>query len=484
MATISAKELEKYPLVALVGRVNVGKSSLFNLLISQKKALTAQVAGTTRDLNYDFCDWRGVRFALADSGGYMAHPVTDIDKKVAKQVRAVLKKSKLVLFVVDVLVGLNPEDREFLKVIRASTKAPIMLIANKADNLKKIQETHTQDWLKLGLGEPYPVSAANGLGSGDLIDVIMEKLGATPAVEPVPTSTPLNVAIIGRTNVGKSSLLNRILGEERVIVSETAHTTREPHDTLIYYGDQAINLIDTVGIRRKSRVSMALEKEGVSRSIKAIEKADIVLLVIESQVTPSKQELRLARIAVDVGAGIVVVVNKLDLIEGKDTKSIKAFEAYYQSYFKFIKWAPMIFISALKGQRVTKIYDRIMEVADNRSREIPQDELTVFMKKAIAKQAPARIMNRRKPVVYGFQQASVSPPAFRLVVNDPFSINYMYLRYMENRLREQYNYDGTIIKIFTEEKGGRKTQPHLDKAREEAEMTRHKAEQALMETFE
>jgi len=457
MPSLSSQELKNYPLVALVGRVNVGKSTLFNLLIGEKKALTAPVAGTTRDLNYGICEWRGVQFAVADSGGYMPHPANEIDEKVAKQVGAVLKKANLIILVVDGKAGLHPEDREFLKVIRAKhSKTPILLVANKADSLRDIQAGYSQEWQKLGLGESIPVSAANGLGSGDFLDIVLEKMNLTmkdqPELQVESEKKPIRVAIIGRTNVGKSSLLNRILGEERVIVSSVPNTTREPQDMFIHYGDQPIILVDTVGIRRQSRVGVKLEKEGVGRSVKNIKNSDFVLLVIEGQVTPSKQELRLARMAVDAGAGLMIVVNKWDLIEGKDTKSIQAFEALYHHYFKFVKWAPIMFISALNGQRTSKVLERLMIVAENRGRIVPQDELTVFIKKAIAKQPAARIMFRRKPVIHGFSQVDTNPPTFRLTVNDPFAINYMYLRYLENRFREQYTSDGTIIRIFTETK--------------------------------
>ncbi len=365
MQNISSKELTKYPLVALVGRVNVGKSTFFNLLVSEKKALTAPVPGTTRDVNYGFCEWRGKKFVVADSGGFMAKPITDIDKKVAQHMQGLLKKAKLVLFLVDVQEGMNPEDRVFLKIIRQQSKAPIMLVANKADALRHIQESQTSEWLKLGLGAPMPVSAASGLGSGDLLDSVLDKLSFKEIVKKSDLE-PIKIALIGRTNVGKSSILNRILGEDRVIVSDMPHTTREPQDMLIYYGDQPITLIDTVGIRRKNRVEVGLEREGVMRSIKSIKKADLVFLVVESQVAPSKQELRLARIAADAGSGIIILVNKWDLIEEKKSNSIKAFEGYFRKYFAFIAWSPLLFISALKGQRVHKIIELAMEVKKSR----------------------------------------------------------------------------------------------------------------------
>lgn len=450
MQTISKKELDKYPIVALVGRVNVGKSTLFNLLIGEKKALTAPIPGTTRDINYGFSEWRGKKFIVADSGGFVAKPKTEIEKKVARQMEGVLKKANVVLFVVDIKEGMNPDDVVFLKLIRKLTKSKILLVANKADSAKLGQEVYSKEWLKLGLGVPLPSSATSGSGTGDMLDELVKVL---PKIEEddIDGKAPIRVAIIGRTNVGKSSILNQILGEDRVIVSDMEHTTREPQDMLIQYGDQPIILVDTVGIRKKTRVKMGIEREGVMRSIRNIKKADIVLLVIESHLTPSKQELRLARLADEAGAGIGIIVNKWDLIEEKQPKSILAFEDYFRDFFAFIAWAPLMFISALTGKRISKVLDLVMTINENHNREIAKEDAEVFIKKAIAKLKPQWRLGYKKPVIYGFEQEKTAPPTFALRVKDPMAIDYSYLRYLENRLRELYNFEGTPVRIHTEE---------------------------------
>ncbi len=452
MKRISEKELDLYPLVALVGRVNVGKSTLFNRLIEQQKAVTAPVPGTTRDINYGFCDWRGIRFVVADTGGFVERPESEIEKKVFEQVIAILKKAHIILFVADAKVGLNPEDVAFLKLVRKKTRAPIMFVANKADKASDIRQTSEKEWLKTGLGAPLPVSAASGLGVGDLLDVLIERLPNKIDRPDAAGESEIRIAIIGRPNVGKSSLLNKILGEERVIVSPIAHTTREPQDMVITYQGRRIRIIDTVGIRKKSKVASQIEREGVIRSIANIKKADVVLLVEEAIVTAAKQERRLASLAEEAGVGIMILVNKWDLVEGKGPKSVNAFTEYFRKYFSFISWAPVLYISALSGQRVHKVLDAALSVQEARERTIDPSELEVFLKKAITKQKPSWLRGHKRPTIYGFEQRSSCPPTFALLVKDRSSISYAYLRYLENRLREQYDFAGAPVRIHTEEK--------------------------------
>ncbi|MDO8571207.1 MAG: ribosome biogenesis GTPase Der [bacterium] len=452
MSTPLSKELSQFPVVVLVGRVNVGKSTLFNRLIEQQKAVTAAVPGTTRDINYGLCDWRGKRFLVVDTGGFAGgNPKGEIEKKVYDQVKNMIKRTHLTLFIVDGKHEVNPEDREFLKIVRTLTKSPVMLVANKTDKSSEIRLLPEKGWLKLGLGEPYPISAASGLGVGDLLDTLHEKL-ALETERPDQEKETVKIAIIGRTNVGKSSLLNKILGEERVIVSPTPHTTREPQDMVLEYEGRQLVLIDTVGMRKKSKVKSRIDREGLSRSIKSIEKADVVILVLESTMTPSQQESRLVQIAKEVGAGVLLLVNKWDLVEGKDTKSVSAFESYFRNVFSFIQWAPIMFVSAESGKRVSKILDAVMSIQKNRENTINQDELDVFIKKALTKQKPNWLMGKKKPVVHGFSQVGTAPPTFALTVNNRTSLSYPYLRYLENRLRENFSLEGTPIRIHTEER--------------------------------
>ncbi|MDP2656119.1 MAG: ribosome biogenesis GTPase Der [bacterium] len=444
-----------YPLVALVGRVNVGKSTLFNRLIEEKKAVISSDAGTTRDVNYGIGNWRDFTFQVADSGGFVPKPTDEIEEKTYAHALAMLKKADVILFIVDGKEDIHPDDRAYLKVIQKATKTPVYLVINKIDKQKEHIALSSQNWNKLGIGSGYSVSAASGRGVGDLLDEVhpLLKRVATPA----PTKAPIKVAIVGRTNVGKSSLLNAILDEERVIASPIAHTTREPHDTIIVYEDQPIILIDTVGIRKQSKVQHGIEYEGVKRSIKNIEKADVALLVLDAMTTASKQESRLADIAVSSGAGIVLVVNKWDLVEEKTVKSSDAYKKYFHKFFEFIKWAPDIFVSALTKQRVKKILDIIIEVQKEREKEIPQEELTAFLKTAMTRQPPIWPMGRKRPRIFGIKQRLGCPPTFILSVNSRASIRYEYLRYLENRLRELYSFQGTPVMVVTEEKSKKKS---------------------------
>jgi GTP-binding protein len=458
MPDISYKEIEQYPLVALVGRVNVGKSTLFNLLTEKKKAVTAPVPGTTRDINYGFCRWRDREFFAVDTGGYIPKPKTEIEKKVAMHVERVLQRAHVVLFMVDTREGLHTDDRAYIKIIRKMTKAPVILVGNKADSRTYRNAGYAREWLSLGIGEPHFMSAMSGSGTGDILDEVITHFSQKKTSEK-SLRDPIKIAIIGRTNVGKSSLLNGILGEERVIVSSVPHTTREPQDTLIEYHATPLLLIDTVGIRKKTKVKRGIEREGVGRSIKNIEKADICILVLDSTVTPSKQEKRLAEIAVESGAGIILAVNKWDLIEEKQTKTPLAFEQQFREYFSFVSWAPIVFVSALTGKRVQKILPLVLSVEEERKKNLPQEELDVFIKKAIVRQGPQWIMGYKKPVIYGFGQRSDCPPTFVLLVREAKAISYAYLRYLENRLREQYGFKGTPVRVCTEQRL-KKDRPH------------------------
>ena len=450
MPVRTKKKENPYPLVALVGRVNVGKSTLFNRLIEQKKAVVSDVAGTTRDVNYGFCTWRDFTFQVADSGGFVPKPSDEIEKKTYEHAVALLKKAGLILFIVDGKDGITPEDRAYLKIVRKTTTVPVWLVVNKVDKTTEHRDISAQKWENLGLGTPRDISASSGRGLGDLLDEAQPLL--QNAVQPISNVPPIKVAIIGRTNVGKSSLLNAILEEDRVIASPIAHTTREPQDMLIVYNDQPILLVDTVGIRKKSKVEGGVESDGVKRSIDNIEKADVVLLVLDASVTASKQESRLADIAVTSGAGVVFVVNKWDLVEEKTVKSSNAYTAYFNKFFAFINWAPNIFVSALTKQRVKKILDIILEVQKEREKTIPQEELTAFLKKAMTRQPPIWQMGRKKPKIFSIKQRPQNPPTFILEVNSRAAIRYEYLRYLENRLREQYGFAGTPVNVVTEER--------------------------------
>ncbi len=444
------KNLQGLPTVVLVGRVNVGKSTLFNRLLGEKKALVSPIAGTTRDVNYGVCSWRDRQILLADTGGFIFHPKSEIEKAIFSHAEAAIRKATMILFIVDLHDGLRPDDRDYIRLIRRFTKVPLLLVGNKADTMRDRIGTHEPEWLALSLGTPIPVSAISGSGTGDLLDIILPLLPkATPPEE--EAKKRIKVAIIGRTNVGKSSLVNRVLGEERVIVSAMPHTTREPHDTLIQYQDASILLIDTVGIRRKTRVASTVERDGVKRSIDNIKKSDVVLFVLESTVTPSKQEKRLIDICVQAGSSVCIIVNKWDLVAEKQSKTVLAYEDLFRNYFPFLSWAPIVFLSALTGQRIHTILDIVITLYEERSKIIPEDKLRDFLYKARTKQPPQWLRGQKKPYINELVQKKANPPTFELLVRERFSIPTAYLRYLENRIREQFGFDGTPIRIYTAE---------------------------------
>ncbi len=447
-------EFTKFPVVVLLGRVNVGKSTLFNTLLEEKKAVVAAAPGTTRDINYGVCSWRGHHFVLVDTGGFTGERgATEIEQKTAEQALRIVSAADVMIFVVDSKQGLNPDDRLFLKGIRAHSDAPILLTANKSEQGGTRHAAGWSEWSKLGIGEPFRVSAMSGQGTGDLLDAIVEHFdGDTKKGSDSNLDSEIKVAIVGRPNVGKSSILNQIVGEDRVIVSPIAHTTREPQDTLLEYDGVRLRIIDTVGMRKKSKIASKIDSEGFARSMRTIEKADIVIVVLESTVTPSNQESRLASLAKEVGAGILIVINKWDLIEEKTTKTAKAFEDLFKHYFKTIYWAPALFVSALSGQRIPRILDAIMAVVRERNRLIDQGELDTFLKRTMANQMPQWARGRRKPVVYSLSQSGTNPPAFALTVNDPMAISFAYVKYIEHRLRDTFGFEGTPIKVYTKQR--------------------------------
>ncbi len=448
---MTSKTKRVVPLIVIAGRINVGKSTLFNVLIGEKKALMSPVPGTTRDVNSGFASWRGRTYEIYDTGGFVFRPEGEIDKKVFEHAKRALKEADLILFVVDGKIGLHPDDKEFLSQIRKLTKKPITLVVNKLDKRAELTIIHSGDWKKLGLGVPHAVSAVSGIGTGDLLDSIHALFLLTHKESEQEKMPTVSISLIGRPNVGKSSILNSIFGEERVIVSSIPHTTREPHDSSLEYDGKKFIFIDTVGIRRKNKIKLQVESQGVDHSIKNIQRSDVVLLILESTVSPSKQESRLLSIADENGIGVLLVINKWDLVEGKTTKTPQAFEEFFRKALPFVPWAPILYISALTGKRVPKILDELCTLQREREKVLSQKILDEFIARAISKQAPQWIYGKKKPVIYGFRQVGTKPPTFALLVKERVSIHYNYLRYLENRLRELYGFHGTPIRIHTEE---------------------------------
>lgn len=468
------------PLIVIFGRTNVGKSTLFNCLTEKKTALVSNVSGTTRDSNIGDLSWRGRSFRLVDTGGIenlgimTANRRTqkkyrrsgDIETRVQLQARDYLLRADLILFLVDARDGLLPQDREMsleIKKILPDIKKTdkIILVANKADSPRLRKET--AEFNALGLGEPTPVSAANGSGTGDLLDIIADKTAvAAPEPEPVDSDIaetpeaerPIRVAIIGKPNVGKSSLVNKLLGEERVIVSPVPHTTREPQNIDITYQGRRITFIDTAGISKKgqrltrhARIKN-LEKFSIIKSLAVLKKADIALLVVDINEDLTHQESRLVEeIIVKTKTSLIIVANKWDLIKSREPKRYQG--KIYMS-LPFATWAPIHFSSALTGEKVKRIPDLILKVAAERNIIINDNALSKFLSKIVKKHLPSKAKGTKHPHIYALKQLRTNPPKFMVQVGAKDTIHFSYLHFIENRLREKFGFSGTPITIFVE----------------------------------
>ena len=435
------------PKVTIVGRTNTGKSTLFNCLVEEKRALTSTIPGTTRDINYGICSWRGKKIILEDTAGLDIKPQNTIEEKAVEKTKNTIKKSDLILFTVDIKTGLLPQDKELALFVK-KLKKPIILACNKADS-PKLRERGAE-FYKLGLGEPLFVSAANGSGTGDLLDEIVKQLRKNKLFKRGRTKEEkeaLKIAIIGKPNVGKSSLANSILGEERVIVSDIPHTTREPQDIVVEYKNQNFILIDTAGIRRKSKSKPGLEKLGISQSFKSLKKADIAVLVTEAQKLLTSQDSRLAGLLIESKKGIIIAANKWDLVEEKTTKTQNEFKKYFYKHFPYLTWAPLVFVSSKTGQRVKNILDLALEIKEQQEKEITDRTLERFLKTIVKKHKPSRRRGIKHPYIYELKQTGIKPPQFTLVVNDKDNVHFSYLRFIENRLREKFGFEGTAIEL-------------------------------------
>lgn len=435
--------MSQLPKVALIGRANTGKSTLFNCLTEEKKAIVSVLPGTTRDRNYGLVSWRGLNFTVIDTGGLDLVHDKNFEEDVFKQARFALAEADLILLVVSVKDGLMPQDKEVARLLRNSHK-PVLVVANKADNnaLKK----QLDDFYRLGLGAPVPVSGLNGSGSGDLLDVIYSKLKKKARTVKSDAKT-IKIAIIGKPNVGKSSLVNAILGEERVIVSPVPYTTRDPQDTPFHYQKTDWLLIDTAGIRKQSKIGDRLEQLSVDKAIKSIAKADVVLLVTEANTTLGRQDQHLSEIILEHNKSLILVANKWDLIEDKDDATINKFDKYYRRVFPYLAYAPLVFTSAKERQRVKKILDLALEVYQERFREITDNALDKFLKNLLKRHAPARGKGARQPRIFGLKQVKTNPPEFEVIKDFASDLHFSYFRFIENQLRAKFGFLGTPVII-------------------------------------
>ncbi|MFA6322744.1 MAG: ribosome biogenesis GTPase Der [Candidatus Buchananbacteria bacterium] len=457
---------KKLPTVVIVGRINAGKSSLFNRLTEGGKALVSDIPGTTRDYNKGKVSWRTKTFELIDTGGVDIDILKNsiqallpekkikklffgkaIEKEIIKQTKAALIKADMVLMVVDGQAGLMQQDRELALVLK-KFKKPIILACNKIDSPKWQASSH--DFFKLGLGRPYAVSAANGSGTGDLLDELIKKIKGQRGRPKINDERPIKVAIIGKPNVGKSSLVNQILGEERVIVSEEPHTTREPQDTEIIYNDRKILIFDTAGLRKRAKIERGLEKMSTSRSLGLIKSADIILFITEVDKPITAQDSHLAGLIKDSGAGLILVGNKWDRLEEKTEKIDGQIRSYYQRAFPFLSFAPLVFISALTGRNVQNILDVVLAVDENRNRLVEENELEKIIKILVRRQRPVQAKGQKSPHIFAIKQVKTHPPEFVVSVNEEDTLHFSYLRFIENQIREKFDFLGVPVKIKLE----------------------------------
>ncbi|NHM27950.1 ribosome biogenesis GTPase Der [Desulfofundulus sp. TPOSR] len=429
------------PIVAIVGRPNVGKSTLFNRLVGSRIAIVEDEPGITRDRLYQDAEWAGRVFTLVDTGGLDFVESGDIPRQVRRQVELAIEEADVVLFLVDARAGLTSTDEDVAALLRR-TKKPVLLVANKVENFQRTGQL--VDFYRLGLGEPIPISAAQGMNTGDLLDRLVSVLPPDAAEEEEPDT--IRIAVIGRPNVGKSSLVNAILGEQRVIVSEIPGTTRDAIDTYFEREGRRYMLVDTAGIRRKSRIEEAVEKYSVIRSLRAVDRCEVALVVLDALEGVTDQDKRIAGYAHEQGKASVLVVNKWDLVE-KDNRTTQRFTELIRRELTFMTYAPVVFISALTGKRVPRLLEMVDLVAQQQCLRISTSDLNRLIRDAVMHNPPPADKNRRLKILYA-TQGGVKPPTFILFVNDPELMHFSYLRYLENQLRAAFGFEGTPIRFL------------------------------------
>jgi GTP-binding protein len=431
-------DLSVGPLVAIVGRPNVGKSALFNRLTGTRRALVEPVPGTTRDRLYGWCDWRGRRLRVVDTGGVEGPGADPFSPRIREQVLEALGEADALLFVVDAHEGVTAADAAIVDLLRRTTR-PVLLVANKAD--RATARGQLAELYALGLGEPLPISAYHGQGIGDLLDRIVELV---PEVPPPPHEERLRIAVVGRPNVGKSSLVNAILGAERVIVSDIPGTTRDAIDTPFDLDGHALTLVDTAGIRRRGKIERGIERHAVQRAEDAIDRSDVVFLVIDQAEPTAAQDTHIAGYVAEHGKGLVLVVNKWDLATDRDARP--AFASMLDRRYDFVAWAPVQFTSALTGEGVRDLLELAVHIDQVRRRRVQTSELNLVLQRAVAEHAPPAVRGRRLKLLYA-TQAEVAPPTFVFFVNDPELLHFSYRRYLENRLRAAFGFEGTALRL-------------------------------------
>ncbi|WP_334159679.1 ribosome biogenesis GTPase Der [Muricomes intestini] len=434
------------PVVAIVGRPNVGKSTLFNALAGEMISIVKDTPGITRDRIYADVNWLDKDFTLIDTGGIEPDSKDVILSQMRDQAQIAIDTADVILFITDVKQGLVDSDSKVADMLRRSKK-PVVLVVNKVDNFDKFMPD-VYEFYNLGIGDPVPISAASRLGLGDMLDVVTEYF-PEGAGEEGEDDRP-RIAIVGKPNVGKSSIVNKLLGENRVIVSDVAGTTRDAIDTEIVHGGREYIFIDTAGLRRKSRIKEELERYSIIRTVAAVERADVVLLIIDAVEGVTEQDAKIAGIAHERGKGILIVVNKWDAIEKHD-KTMKEYENKIRQVLSYLSYAEILFVSAFTGQRLSKLYERIDIIIENQTLRVATGVLNEIMSEAVAMQQPPSDKGKRLKLYY-ITQVSVKPPTFVIFVNDKTLMHFSYTRYLENKIREAFGFRGTSLKFFIRER--------------------------------
>lgn len=436
----------KKPIVAVVGRPNVGKSTLFNALAGQRISIVKDTPGITRDRIYADVSWLDKQFTLIDTGGIEPDSKDVILSQMREQAQIAIDTADVILFMVDVKQGLVDADSRVAEMLRRSAK-PVLLVVNKVDNLEKYM-ADVYEFYNLGIGDPHPISAANQMGIGDLLDEVIGYFGDFDGMD--EEDERIRVAIVGKPNVGKSSLINKLIGENRLIVSDIAGTTRDAVDTPVMHHGKEYIFIDTAGLRRKNKIKEELEHYMIVRTVSAVERADIVVLLIDAKEGVTEQDAKIAGIAHDRGKAVIIAVNKWDAI-GKNDKTVNEYTAKIRNVLSYMPYAEILFISAQTGQRLPKLFEMIETVSENHSLRIATGVLNEIMSEAVAMQQPPSDKGKRLRLYY-ITQVGVKPPTFVIFVNDKELMHFSYTRYIENQIREAFGFRGTPLRFIIRER--------------------------------
>ena len=428
------------PVVAVVGRPNVGKSTFFNRVLGRREAIVHDAPGVTRDRNFALTDWAGRSFYLVDTGGVIEGSDEPLDRMVRDQALAAMDEADVILLVTDGTVGVHPMDEKVADLLRARG-TPVIVVVNKMDNLPH-DPGHHEFW-RLGLGEPVPVSSISGKGSGDLLDRVLELLPEERSWD--AEDAALRIAVVGKPNVGKSSFVNRLFGEERMVVSEVPGTTRDPVDSTLAYHGRKLVFVDTAGLRRQSKVDESVEYYSALRTARVIQSSQVCLVLIDAREGLTKQDIQILEQAWEAGCGVVLGVNKWDLVE-KETSTAPAFERDLRLKIPFLEWVPVLFLSALTGQRVRKTLDMLLAVEEARTRRIPTHEVNEVLERIVTRQPPPHANGRAIRFKYA-SQVDTAPPTFLLFSNLPGEIPDHYLRYLHNGFRKAWGFEGAPVRI-------------------------------------